>query len=650
MIGERLFYGVAGAVFLLNMLLAAPGLTWLDGGEFVATVGPMGVSHPPGQPAYMVLATIAGLLPIGELAFRLSVFSAVCAAGAAGLTAALVSRGAARIVGLPGDLPLAGLVAGLLIGVSPALAMQGGRPELYALALLLGMMAVACIQMGGRRGLALAIVPLCVVGAVHHAMLVAAIPGLFLLALGRGSLRPAIVTTLALLPFGLGQFAWLPLRSATLPPFDFGAPRTLDRVIHAVTAAGYARSFRLDGAQLVRNVRQHLGVAWDDLGGLALVAAAVGAFVLWRARRRRALLAGAAFIVVGAAPTALQGIFSPNNPDAHGYLLGPLTVLAAAAGVGVWVLVDAARRQTRLAPWLSGALLLGIVGAPLLGTLGAANHSRLIAPRVLAAAVLDAAPPGAVLLLGGDSWQFPASAARYVERRRPDVHVLGLHMLDPVSLADARARGVPLPAVELPVTPPRGLMPEYLLLAILHAGVDVPVVVNDFSLPPQLLKNRVPMGLLHQVAGPLSSAPRGERDVVRVLDDVLVGPGWVRDTLGQEVVARRHMARGGYHLQRGDRDAALSLFARGKALTTDPWNMIHLAHYRLDTGALRPGPWPEDAAVEAAAARMLQGDLVTARQELDAVLAARPLHPGALLLAERLYSLGHYADTEASAP
>ena len=47
---------------------------------------------------------------------------------------------------------------------------------------------------------------------------------------------------------------------------------------------------------------------------------------------------------------------------------------------------------------------------------------------------------------------------------------------------------------------------------------------------------------------------------------------------------------------------------------------------------------------------MLSGDLGEAVVLVNAVLAGQPTHPGGLLLSERLYSLGHFAQTEAAAP
>ncbi len=37
--------------FAFYMAMAAPGLTWFDGGELALAAGTMGVAHPPGEPA-----------------------------------------------------------------------------------------------------------------------------------------------------------------------------------------------------------------------------------------------------------------------------------------------------------------------------------------------------------------------------------------------------------------------------------------------------------------------------------------------------------------------------------------------------------------------------------------------------------------------
>lgn len=658
MIGERLFYGVAGVTFVLYCVLAAPGVTWFDSGEFVAGVSSLGVTHPPGQPAYMVLGALASLLPVGSLALRLTLLSALCAALAAGGFAVFVSRAAARLQGLAGGhVPLAGLCAGLVLGASPSLGLQAVRPELYSLVALLGVLAVLAVQSGGRRGLSLAVVPLCVAGAVHHAILAAAVPGLALLALGRGrgSLRSALVTTGVLLPFGLGQFAWLPLRSLTRPEVDFGVLRSLDRVVMAATGLGYSGSFRMEDGQLARNVKEHLALGVVDLGWLAVVLA-VGAGAWLLRRRPKPALVALTWLIAGTMPTLLQGVFFPDNPDAHGYLLGPFAVVAAGAGIGAWRLVQAVPSGGLVPPALGGALVLGLLAGPLGGTLAFADRRGMDSPRRIAAELLHEATPGAVVLLGGDSWVMPALAARVHERRRPDLLVTGLHMVVPEALPDLAARA-PIPSqVAITWEPATPLRAEHTVAALIAAGPPVDVFVNDTYVPPTLLAAREPFGLLHRVhraPGAIPGPAPAEAEARlgrRLWGDLGAGPAWARDPVGREALTRRDLARGGFHRARGDRALALRLLGRGSATASNPWDFVHLARHRLESGADEAGPTPVDRVADEAAAALLAGDLAGARERIDRVLASHPTHPVGLLVAERLYTLGHHVSTQVTDP
>ena len=88
---------VVGLVSLsLYVATLAPGLTWAhesaDGGELAVATHSVGIAHPPGYPTYVLLAHPIASVPIGELAARTNVFSALCAAGASALLTWTVAR------------------------------------------------------------------------------------------------------------------------------------------------------------------------------------------------------------------------------------------------------------------------------------------------------------------------------------------------------------------------------------------------------------------------------------------------------------------------------------------------------------------------------------------------------------------------------
>src|SRR6266700_5107702 len=74
----------AGAVFLAALLLfswtLAPTVTLTDSGELIVVAQGLGVAHPPGVPLWVILAHLASLLPLGDVAVRINFSSALFAA------------------------------------------------------------------------------------------------------------------------------------------------------------------------------------------------------------------------------------------------------------------------------------------------------------------------------------------------------------------------------------------------------------------------------------------------------------------------------------------------------------------------------------------------------------------------------------------
>jgi hypothetical protein len=655
---------VSALCFGVHVLMMAPGLTWFDGGELALAAGSMGVPHPPGEPAWAAIAALMSLVPIGSLPFRLAVLSAATVAGAAGLLCVLVDRVALRWLGP--QTRHAGLVAGLCFGLGPAAVHQATRVELYGWMALLGIAAALLVERGGRRGVALAVVPLAVAGAVHHAMLVAAIPGLTVLALGRGrgSVRAGVAAAAALVVPALGQWLWLPLRSMHAPPIDFGHPIDLQRTLWSVLARGYARSFHPVEGQLTDNLVAHARMLRLDLGDLGLVFAAV-ALALALVRGRRGAAAALLLVGIGVLPTVLQGVFRTDNPDARGYLLGPWAVACVGAGLGsAWAILQL-RERTRLARLVGLGLVPLLVLPPLVASQATSDRSKLESPLRLGNAVLDEAPPGAWVLPAGDSWSFPALYARYWTGRRPDVVVVPLHMLELVTLDVLRQRGVAVPslpdAARARVSEAhRALVGEAMLRELLPL-LDRPVLVNDVALPPDLLASRRPTGLLYALdtAAERPGATVTQEDVAELeqaLWEDTIAPlskadGFVLDTVGQDALASRFTARAGWMRARGFGPSAREALQRGSSLASDPWDRVHLWRHRFDTGVDGPGVDPaQDAQARAALELLFDGRMDEAGAAVRALLSESPSHPLGLLAAERLYSLGVQASPSVPAP
>src|SRR5690606_14568810 len=158
--------------------------------ELAAAGATLGVPHAPGHPLYVILAHAATLLPLGPLAFRVALLSAICG----GLSVVLVldlarpatdaapARPADRAA-RKGDAVMSALVA-LAFGASTALWLQANRAEVYTLHLLTALLATRLawdVHAGltGRPGAAAAAALLVGLGgANHHLLMVAHLPAL----------------------------------------------------------------------------------------------------------------------------------------------------------------------------------------------------------------------------------------------------------------------------------------------------------------------------------------------------------------------------------------------------------------------------------------------------------------------------------------
>jgi hypothetical protein len=140
-LGSRLGRSWPWAALTAAMALAvyaptvARDLSWAgaatDGGELITASFTLGVPHPPGYPTYVVLGKLVSLLPLGTVAFRYNLFSAVCAALAAGLLfAAIRAHWDGRVR------PVTAIAAALAFAWLPLVWSQAVVAEVYALNLL----------------------------------------------------------------------------------------------------------------------------------------------------------------------------------------------------------------------------------------------------------------------------------------------------------------------------------------------------------------------------------------------------------------------------------------------------------------------------------------------------------------------------------
>ena len=78
--------GITCGIFVLYLVTLSPSVAMWDAGEYIAAASALGIPHQPGNPMYVLIAHVAGLLPLSDTyAVRINVLAALSGAVVAGL-------------------------------------------------------------------------------------------------------------------------------------------------------------------------------------------------------------------------------------------------------------------------------------------------------------------------------------------------------------------------------------------------------------------------------------------------------------------------------------------------------------------------------------------------------------------------------------
>jgi len=401
---------LAVALFAWTVVGAVPSADWLDAGNLVGSAWVLGVAHPPGEPAYLAIAKLAQLVPVGDIAFRTNLLSGACLAL---LVFPLAAIG--RVAAAAADQRLClGLVAGVLLALGART--QGVRAEVYApVALVLaGALATALTWRGARASAGVGL--LVGLGAAIHPLLVAAaVPALLAARLSTGEVRVArdAVAGLVAGVVGFAAYAWLPLRAAANPARAWGIPDSPERFLDVLLARTFNRNFGSDEVGSWLENLQIVGLLESRAGLPLLALCGVLGLVARKDRKVTSLGVVALLWVVGNACTILpQNKVFPTNPDLLGYLF-----------VGVLGAVPLGMAGVRRIGPRAGTFV-AVVAAVLALDGAAANRPHGWGARSFAVAQTAGLPTGAVLVPSGNSSAFAWAWLGTVERRRVDLVVI----------------------------------------------------------------------------------------------------------------------------------------------------------------------------------------------------------------------------------
>lgn len=422
--------GVLVGALLVYLLTLAPTVTGEDSGELVAAAATLGIPHPPGYPVWCLVAWIFTWLPVGDVAWRVNLASAVASAAACALTVPLLAR-----LGVRQSL---GAAAALLMAVSSTLWSQSVIAEVYALTLLtlVAMLYVLVVWRDTQDDRLLYLTALLAglsLGVHNTVLLVAPLLLVWVIGVARGSLLEPRRTLLSLgaLLVGLSAHLYLPLRASAKPAMNWGNPDTWERFWAHVTRAQYppVLGHRTVGdffAQ-VGGVIGFLLHQWPLAVSVAVViVAALGARALWR-RDRLAAAWVAGLVGVVALGFVLILDFRMEQESLHVaevFFIPAWYGLVLLAAVGLESLAGdregsggGVRRLVMPLAWVAVLVSVALTWKGV--TMSGNDVARRYGEDLLATL-----PDKAILFTSADYEAFPVAYLQIVEKKRPDVRAV----------------------------------------------------------------------------------------------------------------------------------------------------------------------------------------------------------------------------------
>jgi hypothetical protein len=467
----------AGAVFLIALLLyswtLAPTVTLTDSGELIVVAQGLGVAHPPGFPLWVVLAHLASLVPLGNVAVRINFSSALFAALASAMLTLVVAelmitasylrtskkRGVQQKKNTEGSrigsllICAPALGAGLLMAFSRTLWSYATIAEVYTLNALLILIVLFLILRWRRRivadrsevgavfakhdawlytaafvfGLAL---------GVHHVTVGLMLPALGVLVYRTDGLKFLTSRRLvyaALISIGalVAVYAYLPFAASRSPVINWGNPRSLQEIWWHVTGRQYRVFFSFSpsmmGTQLLEFCRillREFGPAWLPLP----LALAFAGFVS-ACKRDRATFWFLLLILIADLGYCLTYEIAE---DKDAYYLPTFISIAIAAGFGIRGLIQLTVLRSmplKTVYWAAAIAVLLTSATPLAANWPFNNRRDYFIAHDYAENLLSTIEPNGLLLT--QDWQVvaPMLYGQEVEQRMRDVKVIDVNLL-----------------------------------------------------------------------------------------------------------------------------------------------------------------------------------------------------------------------------
>ena len=422
----------------------APGLTWAndgaDGGDLITAAATGGIAHPTGYPVFILLARLFQFLPIGSLAFRTNLMSAL-AAGIAALTIYKIVINS--LSSLPSPIEwLAGLSAGFAFGLAPLIWSQAVITEVYTLhvmfvGLLLYLSVIVPSSQNDQKWKYLLIGIIFGLAMGNHITAIFILPVILSTTIkfkpNMGSKEnwknhfyldgKALFRQLIGIGLGLLVYITLPMRANTHPPVNWGNPVTIAGFVWLVSGKLYqGLLLDLNLSSILQRAQTAIVLLLEQFGFIGLFIGLTGLILFFKPNKLN-------FIMLWIVIISFAFAIGYGTTDAFLYLIPAFLCFAVWIGIGLGSLMASLLKRSNIIGYLLGVIIavtFFIQGSTAWPHVDASHDQRA---ETFGKSVLSIAPADAIVFAKGDEAVFTLWYFQYALRERTDLAIISTDLL-----------------------------------------------------------------------------------------------------------------------------------------------------------------------------------------------------------------------------
>ena len=424
--GFVLFFLFLGIYAYTSSPTIAP---YRDTGEMVCDVATLGIAHQPGYPLYILLGKVAtSLIPVGNLAYKLNFFSAICGAGALYVFYLLLIKFTPVWISF---------FICSLFGLNFTLHTVSTVSEMYSLNILLVMVLIfTSFSIFEKYSFKKIILLSYLLGLfmTNRMDILLTAPALGVL------LLPKVFTDLktdffkkfsiatAFFTLGFSLYLYLLVRSNANPLFDWSHPADIATFLAVITRKSYgstldliSRNYHM-GELFLPNMKHYLIHVFSNFN-FALLLMPFGFYKLYSISKEKFYSILTLFIITGPFFFFLANM--PPNPHSlaivePNYLVPDIALLFWIA-FGAFYLYELKIKRHIV---LIGAILMSSIAYASFHNLPSSNRRWLFFASDYAEDVFKSVPPGGAIVAKKDVQLFSLWYLQNIKNRRPDIRVI----------------------------------------------------------------------------------------------------------------------------------------------------------------------------------------------------------------------------------